>query len=195
MSVRSLPDVASRSSSHQVTELHISLIDSDPLIWRRLLVPTTVRLDKLHRMFQSAMGWTDSHLHRFRMADDVLYASYDHDLLQGELDERAVTLQQALGDRTRFIYDYDFGDNWEHAVTVEGTTATRPGLKYSVCIDGQNACPPEDCGGIGGYEHLREVLADPTHDEHDELIEWVGGPFDPDAFDLIAVNAMLQRLH
>jgi Plasmid pRiA4b ORF-3-like protein len=126
----------------RVTQLHISLIDSDPLIWRRLLVPAAIRLDKLHRVFQDAMGWTDSHLHMCRMDDDVLYTSYDHDLLQGELDERMSTLEQALGDRTRFMYDYDFGDNWEHDVIIEEKTDTRLGLKYPVCVDGQNACPP-----------------------------------------------------
>src|SRR5713226_5891569 len=103
-----------RRASSQVMRLQISLIDSEPLVWRRLLVPAAVRLDKLHRIFQATMGWTDSHLHMFRLEDDVLYTSYDHDLLQDELDERMSTLEQALGDRTRFAYDYDFGDNWEH---------------------------------------------------------------------------------
>jgi hypothetical protein len=184
-----------RGAPRQVIRLHISLIDSVPLIWRRLLIPATVRLDKLHRIFQDTMGWTDSHLHMFRMGDDVLYTSYDHDLLQGELDERTVTLEQALGDHTRFMYDYDFGDNWEHDVAVEDKTDTRLGLKYAVCIDGQNACPPEDCGGISGYERFREALADPNDDDHDHYTEWIGGSFDPERFDLAAVNAALQPLH
>jgi Plasmid pRiA4b ORF-3-like protein len=172
--------------------LQISLIDSEPLVWRRLLVPATIRLDKLHRVFQDAMGWTDSHLHMFRMDDDVLYTSYDHDLLQGELDERTVTLEQALGDGTRFFYDYDFGDD---VIIEDTTTTTRSGLKYAVCIDGQNACPPEDCGGLSGYERFREALADPTDDEHDHYTEWVGGSFDPERFDLAAVNVALQQIH
>jgi hypothetical protein len=175
--------------------LQISLIDSEPLFWRRLLVPATTRLDKLHRIFQDTMGWTDSHLHMFRIDDDVLYTSYDHDLLQGELDERMSTLEHAVGDRLRFAYDYDFGDNWEHDVIIEDKTATRLGLKHAVCVDGQNACPPEDCGGISGYERLLEGLADPTDDEHEHYTEWVGGSFDPEHFDLVAVNAALQRIH
>src|SRR5450759_312308 len=118
-----------RGAPRQVIRLHISLIDSVPLIWRRLLIPATVRLDKLHRMFQDTMGWTDSHLHMFRIDDDVLSTSYDHDLLQGELDERTVTFDQAVGDRAQFFYDYDFGDNWEHDVTIEEKTATRLSLK------------------------------------------------------------------
>src|SRR6266852_5957997 len=93
----------SRGAPRQVMRLHLSLIDSEPLVWRRLLVPATVRLDKLHRIFQATMGWTDSHLHMFRMNDDVLYTSYDHDLLQGELDERMSTFEHALGDRSRFV--------------------------------------------------------------------------------------------
>ena len=198
--VRSLPKMSlgtshARGAHRQVIRLRISLIDSDPLVWRRLLVPATVRLDKLHRVFQDTMGWTDSHLHMFRIEDDVLYTSYDHDLLQGELDERMSTLEQALGDQNRFAYDYDYGDNWEHDVIIEEKTATRLALKYAVCVDGQNACPPEDCGGISGYERFQEVLADPTDEEHEHYTEWVGGSFDPEHFDLVVVNAALQRIH
>jgi Plasmid pRiA4b ORF-3-like protein len=184
-----------RGAPRQVIRLQISLMDSEPLVWRRLLVPAAIRLDKLHRVFQDAMGWTDSHLHMFRTDDDVLYTSYDHDLLQGELDERMSTLEQALGDRTRFAYDYDYGDNWEHDVIIEEKTATRLSLKFAVCIDGQHACPPEDCGGISGYERFREALADPNDDDHDHYTEWIGGSFNPEYFDLAAVNTALQRIH
>src|SRR5712691_1212445 len=140
MSARDIP--SPRHAPRSVMRLRVSLIDSEPLVWRRLLVPAAVRLDKLHRIFQDTMGWTDSHLHMFRMDDDVLYTSYDHDLLQDELDERMSTFEQALGDRSRFAYDYDFGDGWEHDVIIEDKMATRFGLKYAVCVDGQNACPP-----------------------------------------------------
>src|SRR2546428_2445151 len=131
-----------RRASGQVIRLRISLIDSEPSVWRRLLVPATIRLDKLHRVFQDTMGWTDSHLHMFRMDDDVLYTSYDHDLMQDELDERMSTLEHAVGDHLRFAYDYDYGDNWEHDVIIEDKTATRLALKDAVSIDGQNATQP-----------------------------------------------------
>ena len=94
----------------------------------------------------------------------------------------------------RFSYEYDFGDSWDHEVIVEEFVRTPLGLKHAVCLDGQNACPPEDCGGTGGYAELLEVLADPEHEEHDHLVNWVGGTFDSTLFDLVAVNVALQHV-
>jgi len=94
----------------------------------------------------------------------------------------------------RFSYEYDFGDSWGYEVVVEEATRSSRGLKYAVCIDGQNACPLEDCGGVGGYAELLEVLADPDHEDHDQFTQWVGGRFDPSSFDLGGVNAVLQQL-
>jgi hypothetical protein len=176
-----------------VLRLRISLLDVHPVVWRRLLVPGSVRLSKLHLMFQAAMGWTDSHLHSFRIGD-LLYGTQFDDYPPEELDEKSVTALSALRGQRRFIYEYDFGDSWEHEVVVEAMTTTALGLKFAVCLDGQNVCPPEDCGGTPGYATMLEALADPSHEEHDQFLTWVGGAFDPAAFDLAEANIALQRV-
>jgi hypothetical protein len=123
-----------------------------------------------------------------------LYGTHFDDYPEEEIDEKEVTVLQALRDHGRFVYEYDFGDSWEHEVLVESTSRLATGLKFAVCLDGQNACPLEDCGGASGYAHMLEALADPSHEEHNEYLEWAGGEFDPKAFDVAAANAALQRL-
>jgi hypothetical protein len=173
--------------------LRIQLAEVHPAIWRRLLVPGDVSLAKLHSILQAAMGWTDSHLHNFRVGDKLFGPQYD-DHPEEELDETSVTAIQAIDRHRRFGYDYDFGDGWEHEIVVEELAETPSALRFAVCIDGQNACPPEDCGGPPGYAHLLEVLSTPSHDEHHDFVDWLGGPFDPEAFDLAESNVALQRV-
>ena len=110
------------------------------------------------------------------------------------LDEKAFTVVTAIGAPERFTYDYDFGDSWVHEIAVHRVWRMAKGLKFGVCLDGANACPPEDVGGSWGYDNLLRVLADPSHEEHQHLSEWVGGPFDPAEFDLALVNARLQSI-
>ena len=163
-------------------------------MWRRLLVPGTVRLAKLHDIFQAAVGWTNAHLHSFTIGDD-LYGMHVEDYPEEELDETQFTVLQALrGGVRHFRYEYDFGDSWEHEVVVEGVTFSPLSLRYGVCLDGQNACPPEDVGGAPGYERFLAALDDPLDEEHDSYLVWVGHKFDPEAFDLAAANAALQRV-
>jgi hypothetical protein len=177
-----------------VFTLRVTLDDVKPLVWRRILVPGSVRLDKLHRMLQAAMGWQDYHLHSFEIGHARFGMQFD-DFPEGELDEKAVLVLRAIGDVRRLSYEYDFGDSWGHDVVVESLSRSPVGLKFGVCVNGQNACPPEDCGGPSGYADLLEVLADPTHDEHEHMSSWVGGPFDPAEFDLASANARLQAVH
>jgi len=176
-----------------VFQLRAQLKEVRPVIWRRLLVPGSVRLDKLHLMLQAAMGWTNSHLHCFRVGKLTYGSQYD-DYPEDELDEKSVSVVGALKDQRRFVYEYDFGDSWEHDVVVEDRLAPRLGLKFAVCLDGQNACPPEDCGGVPGYRAMLESLADPKDGEHDRYLAWLGDPFDPTCFDLAEANAALQRV-
>ncbi len=144
-------------------------------------------------MFQVAMGWTNSHLHSFTIGEQQYVMEVDDP--EEELDEQETTVSVALrGGVRRFTYAYDFGDSWEHEVVVEDATSSPLSLKHAVCLDGQNACPPEDVGGVGGYEQFLEALADPTHEEHARYLDWVGYRFDPAAFDLAALNADLQRV-
>lgn len=176
-----------------VFQLRITLDEVVPTVWRRLLVPGSVRLAKLHSMFQAAMGWTNSHLHSFTIEGQLFGMHFD-DYPEDEIDEKEVTVLRAIGEHRRFSYEYDFGDSWEHEVVVEDSMRLPHGLKHAVCLDGQNACPPEDCGGSHGYAELLRVLGDPGHEDHDRFTTWVGGPYDPTALDLVAVNAALQHL-
>ena len=176
-----------------VLQCSIELRDVVPRVRRRLLVPGDVRLDKLHRMFQAAMGWQDYHLHSFEIGSER-YGMLTDEYPEGELDEKAFTVLGAVEGCGRFTYEYDFGDCWEHEVTVEALWRMPIGLKSAVCLDGENACPPEDSGGAGGYEDLLRVLDDPSHEDHEHLRGWVGGPFDPHELDLALVNARLQAV-
>jgi Plasmid pRiA4b ORF-3-like protein len=143
----------------------------------------------------AAMGWSNSHLHSFEVGNVCYGIDLDDvDLDEDEIDESTVTVQQALGDERRFRFDYDFGDSWEHEVVVEERGESHPGLKHAVCLDGANACPPEEVGGVIGYAAFLEAIGDPEHDQHQNLLEWVGGPFRPAAFNLAEVNARLQRV-
>ena len=145
------------------------------------------------------MGWTNSHLHHFRVGktlygDPELMADNFEEL--GYEDSTVTKLSDIVpeGKKFRFAYEYDFGDCWEHEVSVEALWRMPIGLKSAVCLDGENACPPEDSGGAGGYEDLLRVLDDPSHEDHEHLRGWVGGPFDPHELDLALVNARLQAV-
>ncbi|MEU7811608.1 plasmid pRiA4b ORF-3 family protein [Pseudonocardia sp. NPDC049154] len=151
----------------QTTRLRITMRDVEPEVVRMIDVPAVVTLAELHDLLQVALGWTDSHLHMFE-ADGIRYGvpdpDWDDDLRPR--DEATVLLRQMPG---RFAYLYDFGDSWEHVVEVVGAGGEGPG-----CVEGEGGCPPEDCGGVPGYEHLLEVLADPSHEEYEHLREWAG---------------------
>ena len=174
-----------------VLQLKVTLAGvADPPVWRRLLVPAAIRLDRLHQVIQAAVGWEDYHLHAFSNGK-VRYGRPDPELRLR--DEREATLGDLIPRKGgRAYYLYDFGDDWEHELLVEKRLAAEPGMAYPVCVAGEGACPPEDCGGPWGYEHLREVLADPTSDEHEDMLAWLGldkgNDFDPHRFDLNQVN-------
>jgi Plasmid pRiA4b ORF-3-like protein len=173
--------------------LRIQLENVTPRIWRLVLVPGSVSLGKLSSMLCAAMGWTDSHLHGIRVADRY-YTTLSEDSDEDELDEDEVTVLEALGDERRFFYDYDFGDDWVHELEVEELDWSSSELKFALCLEGENACPPEDVGGTSGYAHFLEAITNPEHEEHDSYLEWVGGSFDPSAFDLGVANARCQTI-
>ena len=174
----------------RIYQMTVTLKDIRPPIWRRVQVPGTLSLAAFHDMIQTVFGWTDSHLHQFHIGG----ASYGQpdDFEEPVEDESAVTLAKALGARTkRFLYVYDFGDNWEHEVLVEKIVAGNSGSERPLCLGGKRHRPPEDCGGAPGYQNFLEAVRDPGHEEHDAMLEWVGGSFDAEAFDLAAVNRAL----
>ena len=175
----------------QIYRLRIDLKGVKPKVWRRILVPATIRLDKLHRVIQIVMGWTNSHLHEFTIGD-AQYGQPEYDDMRSIGSEKGVSLKSALGGIARFTYVYDFGDDWEHVIKVEEVLPPGIDLTVPTCLDGQNACPPEDVGGPPGYAEFLEALADPNHERHKELREWIGGNFDPTAFDPDKVSELIE---
>jgi hypothetical protein len=167
--------------SHKLFEVDVRLSEIKPPIWRTIELVGTSTLEELHFAIQVAMGWTNSHLHQFKI-DDVSYGMADVDDT-GELeieDERQFRLQDLAEEGDSFVYEYDFGDSWEHVVTIK-KVRTVSKLPSPRCIAGARACPPEDCGGTGGYENLLRVIADPTDDHHREMVEWSDN-FKPEHF-------------
>jgi hypothetical protein len=180
--------------NNSVYQLKITLRGSKPPIWRRLLVSDSITLYKLHLIIQAAMGWTDSHLHHFFIEGEY-YGIPSPEDWEPVIDERRNHLNQVTSSENyKFIYEYDFGDSWEHEIFVEKIQRPEPGVKYPICIKGKRACPPEDIGGVWGYEELLEILSDPNNDEYDSYIEWVGSEFDPEEFDIEEINQRLQRI-
>ncbi|MGH3865283.1 MAG: plasmid pRiA4b ORF-3 family protein [Pseudonocardiaceae bacterium] len=178
---------------HRIT---VTLADvTQPRVWRRLLIPTAMPLSQLHGVIQTAMGWQDYHLHSFTDGRRT-YGPPDPEL--EFIDERSVRFGDLDVEDGPIGYTYDYGDGWEHEIVVEAVGVAEPGECYPRCVDGEGACPPEDCGGSPGYEHLREVLADPGDDEHDDMVTWLGlnhaREFDPTAFDVEAVNRRLATV-
>jgi hypothetical protein len=182
------------STTPVVYQIKVTLKGSRPPIWRRIQGISDTTLAQLHRILQCVMGWEDAHLYQF-VVSGIMYG--DPRLL-GELDaEDARTVPLAtlgLREKVKFLYEYDFGDSREHELLVEKILSRDEGKRYPVCLTGKRACPPEDCGGIWGYASFLEAIRDPEHPEHDEMLEWVGGEFDPDILDLDEVNRELQRL-
>jgi len=140
------------------------------------------------------MGWFNCHLHQF-VVDGEYYSIPSPEDFEPVIDERRFTLEKiAPSVKRKFIYEYDFGDSWEHEVVVEKIISPEVSEKYPQCIQGKGACPPEDVGGVWGYESFLEAIEDPKHEEHDSYLEWVGGAFDPKAFDLYGTNQALRRV-
>ena len=184
---------ARKKAIPKIYELLIELEDIDPLIWRLVLVPSTITLPKLHELLQLVMGWTNSHLHSFEIGERA-YSSTDAELEElNMVNEKKYTLAMALGEGTKvFKYEYDFGDSWRLRIRV--TTVAKPKMdwSYPLCVGGARAAPPDDVGGVPGYLEFLAAIGDPNHDEHDSMLEWVGGAFDPEGFDLNAINRTLR---
>jgi hypothetical protein len=177
---------AAASAPACALSLKITLRGARPPIWRRLIVADSMTLGQLHRAIQAAMGWQDSHMHAFEVDGQTFGARTP----EGDFaDENRKTLCSLRA--TRFRYTYDFGDDWEHEVLIEKTVPDADLASLPRCTAGKRACPPEDCGGIWGYEHLRAILADPAHPEHAERLEWLGETLDDDRFDMVEANAAL----
>ncbi len=173
--------------------LKIQLLDIEPAIWRRFVVPDSITLDRLHDVIQIVMGWTDSHLHEFTIGNKR-YTEYPESREDG-----LICGKYRLGDQIKqkgrsFSYLYDFGDSWEHELVLEESRYFNPDMRTEVaCLEGERACPPEDVGGVSGYFEFCNALKDQNHEEHESYMEWSGGDYDSERFDSGSVNWELMK--
>ena len=180
-----------KGTQSRIYQIKVTLQGVKPPVWRRLLVPSSVSLSKLHDILQVALGWTDSHLHLFDVRGQI-YGVPDPEFANDMRNEARVQLDQALvREKDTMLYDYDFGDGWRHKIILEKIVQLTPETRAPLCVAGARACPPEDCGGVWGYANLLEVIANPSHPDHEEMLEWLDEEFDPAHFEVEEVNAML----
>lgn len=183
-----------QSTSQSIYQLKITLKDFRPPIWRRVQVTSDTTLGKLHQIIQESMGWTNSHLHAFSI-QGVEYGQPQPEYDFNVHNERTVKLSSVVtGEKFKFLYTYDMGDSWEHEILVEKVLSADPQMRYPVCLTGKRACPPEDCGGVWGYAEFLAAIQQPDHPEHESMLDWIGGEFDPEFFDLDEVNRLLKQI-
>lgn len=192
-------DTAAGKGAAPTYQLKVVLIGSEPPIWRRLQVPGNAKLEWLHAALQIVTGWTNSHLHHFRVGRDIYCEPQEDDFsfpgAPKRFDVGKFTLQQiAPREQDTFIYEYDFGDSWDHHITVEKILPPSAVAKSALCLDGARACPPEDCGGVWGYAELLKTLKNRKHPDHKHMKEWLGRDLDAEAFDLANINLWLKQL-
>ena len=177
----------------RIYQLKVTLQGSQPPIWRRVLVPSETTLQELHKILKVTIGWTGSHLHQYRCGT-TYYGAADPEFGMECVSEKDTVLAAVLTrPGSRIVYEYDFGDGWEHDVVLEKILSPVPDQVYPVAADGKGACPPEDVGGIGGYARFLEAMHDHSHPDHPEMVDWWGGSFDPDRLDLELINRALKR--
>ncbi|HEY3448460.1 MAG TPA: plasmid pRiA4b ORF-3 family protein [Myxococcales bacterium] len=192
---RRKPRIAKQAA---VFRLRVTLRDVEPPVWRALLVSPGIDLYELHQVIQVAMRWSNSHLHQFETPGakrTFADPETDFDMTSDPEDEHGVELGMLLTKPGGLLsYEYDFGDGWELEILLEETVQKDPRFATPLCVGGARACPPDDCGGPYGYQGMLEALASPEHPSHDEQVQWIGGFWDPEAFDANEVNRSLREL-
>ncbi len=184
------------TTPQQMLQLRITLQNVTPKVWRRVLVNANLTFLQLHRVIQAAMGWEDYHLHEFEVGRQRIGTNSKEDSFFGgepALPESKHHLGEMLANLKKFRYWYDFGDDWWHEITIEKRLDVAAGDPPVRLLDGENACPPEDCGGPWGYAEWCAALSDPAHPEHEERFEWMGDEFDPKAFDMETSAKLVLR--
>lgn len=182
-----------RKTDDSVYELKVTLVHSRPPIWRRFQLESAATLQRMHLILQVVMGWTDSHLHGFRVPQPGRGGARRRYLPVEDAAEESTRIADVFRrPKDRVIYDYDFGDSWEHELVLEAVVPRSATARYPIVLAGRGACPPEDVGGVPGYYHFLEALKDPNHPNHEEMVEWGGEDFDPRRFDAQAVNRMFH---
>lgn len=181
----------------KIFQIQIVLKGSKPKIWRRILIPSELLLSDFHKIIQSSMGWTDSHLHQFvknktfytlRMKNDDFWDEMNN------VDYKNLKASDLLEfEKDKIVYEYDFGDSWEHDIILEKILPIENKILSPICTDGKMNCPPEDCGGVWGYANLVEILKNPDNEEYQSYMEWIGENFDPEYFNIDEVNGLLKK--
>jgi len=191
--------IGSIPSTDRLYQFKITLLRTNPSIWRRIQVRNCT-LDKLHERIQTAMGWRNCHLHQFKINGErhgdpeLIDRGHEENFQCVDSTQTQISdLVLKTGERFQFDYEYDFGDSWHHEILFEGCLQSVKGVPYPICIEGERACPPEDVGGIGGYYRFLKAIADPKHKQHEELLEWIGGKFDPEKFDVEKATRKMRR--
>lgn len=183
-----------RRTTEPIYQLKVTLKGIRPPIWRRIQVHGDISLHNLHEIIQVAMGWANYHLYQFEIGGTP-FSEPDPDWGFDMKNSKRTKLSQVVkGEKSKFSYVYDMGDNWEHELVVEKILSPEPGKHYPVCLTGKRACPPEDCGSIWGYAELLAIIKDPEHEEYEERMEWLGEEFRPEAFDVAEVNRELESI-
>ena len=178
--------------SRTIHQIKVMLRGSRPPIWRRFIVQSDVTLYKLHHILQVVMGWTDSHLHQYRIGN-TYYGEPNDEFGMRRQNEKRVRLNELLRKpKDRMVYEYDFGDSWDHEILIEKILPMEKGTQYPVCIKGKRACPPEDVGGVWGYSDFLKTIMNPKDPEYEDMLEWADGDFDPELFDVEEVNKRLN---
>jgi len=187
--------IAFENPGNQILVLKVILIGTKPKIWRRLEVPSSFTLGDMHYVIQIAMGWENSHLHAFRVGNRSYSIPMEDDPDARDEDSDSVTLAKLkLGKSgSKFFYEYDFGDSWEHEITIESVKKRNSEHIYPRCLKAIRACPLEDSGGIPGYENLLRILRNPKHPEYEDYLEWAGDDFDPKLVNIGEINELLAN--
>jgi hypothetical protein len=193
---RDVSKMGRSSKKKMALTLKISLLGISPPIWRRIIVTDDIFLEDLHLIIQAAMGWLNYHLHEFEINGTRFAPPDPEDDSFGyeSVDSTNKRLRDIfLLEGTKFHYTYDFGDNWDHMITVEKIEPARSDVEYPICIKGKRNAPPEDCGGTPGYYNLIEILADPLNQEYSEMKDWVGEDYDPEFFSIDDCNKQIKN--
>jgi len=180
----------------RIYQIKVGLLEVSPLVWRRFLIPSRVSLHRLHLVLQDVIGWQNYHLYRFQIgSNEYGVPDLDKDFSESDFKDskRAKLGKLVKGKNEIFIYQYDFGDGWEHQLLIEDIFIRDLEKQYPICLEGENSGPPEDSGGPHGYAEMMEITRNPTHPEYQDVKIWLGKGFNPRKFDLKSVNKRLSR--
>lgn len=178
--------IHTKKVTEQVFTLHVLLNKTKPAVWRRVIVPESFTLEALHSILQITMGWQMGHLYDFQIGKNRYAESDDFD--ETPMEPLTTSLGRALKNEKSFVYNYDFGDSWQHEIKIEKLSDLDSRMNYPICIGGENACPPEDCGGTDSFKDLKATIANPDSEDFEEMMQWLGGFYSPFSFDPNRIN-------